>query len=188
MWIALTALAVVLALVIAQYNAIVSLRQMVRNAWSDVDVYLKRRAELIPNLVAAVKGYASHEAAVLEGLAEARSRAIQLNVPNSEKAAAEGQVGERLVKALVLAESYPELKANENFLNLQRELADTEKHLASARQYYNACVRDLNIKIEAFPSSLVAGAMGAKHGEFFELESVAERVAPSVGSGSAPKV
>lgn len=182
MWILLFVLAVLLVLAVVQYNAIVSLRQMVRNAWSDVDVYLKRRAELIPNLVAAVKAYASHEAAVLEGLAEARSRAIQLNVPSSDKASAEGQVGERLVKVLAVAESYPELKASENFLNLQGELAETEKHLASARQYYNACVRDLNIKIEAFPSSLIAGPMGVRHGEFFELDSVAERVAPSVGA------
>lgn len=188
MWVLLVVGAVLLVGFVAIYNSIVSLRQMVRNAWSDVDVYLKRRAELIPNLVAAVKGYASHEAAVLEGLAEARSRAIQLDVPSAEKAAAEGQVGERLVKALVLAENYPELKASDNFMNLQRELSETEKSLASARQYYNACVRDLNIKIEAFPSSLVAAAMGARHEEFFELESVAERVAPSVGSGAPPQV
>lgn len=156
------------------------MRQLTRNAWSDVDVYLKRRAELIPNLVAAVKGYASHEQAVLEGLAEARSRAMQINVPSSDKAAAEGIVGERLVRALALAEAYPDLKASDNFTQLQASLVDTEKQIASARQYFNACVRDLNIKIEAFPSSLIAGAMGVRPMEFFELDTALERDAPRV--------
>lgn len=180
MWIALFAAGVVLVAGIVLYNGIVSMRQMTRNAWSDVDVYLKRRAELIPNLVAAVKGYASHEQAVLEGLAEARSRAMQIHVPSSDKAAAEGIVGERLVRALALAEAYPDLKASDNFTQLQASLVDTEKQIASARQYFNACVRDLNIKIEAFPSSLVAGAMGVRPMEFFELDTLSERDAPRV--------
>ena len=180
MWIALLAAGVVFVAAIVLYNGIVSMRQLTRNAWSDVDVYLKRRAELIPNLVAAVKGYASHEQAVLEGLAEARSRAMQINVPSSDKAAAEGIVGERLVRALALAEAYPDLKASDNFTQLQASLVDTEKQIASARQYFNACVRDLNIKIEAFPSSLIAGAMGVRPMEFFELDTALERDAPRV--------
>ena len=180
MWIALLAAGVLLVAAIVLYNGIVSMRQLTRNAWSDVDVYLKRRAELIPNLVAAVKGYASHEQAVLEGLAEARSRAMQINVPSSDKAAAEGIVGERLVRALALAEAYPDLKASDNFTQLQASLVDTEKQIASARQYFNACVRDLNIKIEAFPSSLIAGAMGVRPMEFFELDTALERDAPRV--------
>lgn len=183
MWIFLIAAAGVLALVVVQYNSIVALRQLTRNAWADVDVVLKRRAELIPNLVAAVKAYANHEQAVLEGLAEARSRALQIGVPSSEKAAAEGRVGERLVHVLALAEAYPDLRSSENFSDLQKQLTDTEKMLGSARQYYNACVRDLNIKIEAFPSSLVAGAMGVQHAEFFELESAAEAQAPRIEQG-----
>ena len=172
--------AAVLVVAAVLYNSIVSMRQLTRNAWADVDVCLKRRAELVPNLVSAVKGYASHEQAVLEGLAEARSLAMQINVPSADKAAAEGIVGEHLVRALALAESYPDLKASENFTQLQGALVDTEKQIASARQYYNACVRDLNIKIEAFPSSVVAGAMGVRPMEFFELDAPGEREAPRV--------
>lgn len=176
----LIACALLLGGFIFAYNSIVGLRQMTQNAWSDVDVYLKRRAELIPNLVAAVKAYASHEATVLEALATARGQALQVSGPTREKAVAEQEVGTRVVQALGIAEAYPELKASQNFTDLQRELTETEKLIANARRYYNACVRDLNTKIEAFPSSLAASVLGVKHENYFELDSVEEREAPTV--------
>jgi len=179
-WGLVAVVGIVLIFFIAQYNALVKLRQYMKNAWSDVDVYLKRRAELIPNLVTAVKAYASHEQTVLSALAEARARATALPGPTLDHAAAESQVATSLVQVFAVAENYPELKASENFLDLQKELSETERLIASARQYYNACVRDFNTKIESFPSSLVAGTMGLKHAEFFETESAAERIAPSV--------
>lgn len=180
LWALVGVLLLILILFLWQYNALVGLRNLLKNAWSDVDVYLKRRAELIPNLVAAVKAYASHERTVLEALTEARSRAVSATGPTAERAAAEASVGSKLVEALVLAENYPDLKASENFMQLQRDLVDTEKLLAGARQYYNAVVRDYNIKLEAFPSNLVAGVMTLKPAEFFEVDSASEREAPSV--------
>lgn len=179
--VALLVVLALLALIIWQYNAVIGLRQLTRNAWADVDVYLKRRAELIPNLVAAVKGYASHEQTLLEALAQARTEALAQQGPSNEKAVAEGAVGSRLAQTLILAESYPDLKSSESFNRLQEELTDTEKMIASARQYYNACVRDLNTKIEAFPSSIVAAMIGAKHESYFELDAAQEREAPRLG-------
>lgn len=178
---ALAALAaIVFVAAIVTYNGLVRIRQMVRAAWSDVDVYLKRRAELIPNLVTAVKAYASHEQSVLTAVAEARAEAVKLSGPTAEHAEAESRLAGRLVNVLALAEAYPELKANENFAQLQKELSETERHIASARQYYNACVRDLNVKIEAFPSNILASIGGFKREEFFEIEEAAEREAPPV--------
>ena len=161
------------------YNSLIALRQLVKNAWADVDVYLKRRAELIPNLVAAVKGYASHEQALLEALATARSEAIGAR-SSGERVAAESAVSHELVQVLMLSENYPDLKATENFSQLQRELAETERHIASARQYYNACVRDLNTRIESFPSNLMAALLALKPQPFCEVDSLSEREAPSV--------
>lgn len=166
--------------IVAQYNSLVRLRQFLKNAWSDVDVYLKRRAELIPNLVTAVKAYASHEQTVLSALAEARARAMALPGPTQGHAQAENEVASGLVRVMAIAENYPDLKASGNFLDLQKELSETERMIASARQYYNAVVRDLNTKIESFPSSLVAGMMGVRHAEYFETETVEERIAPKV--------
>lgn len=180
-WIAALVGIVVVFFFVAQFNGIVRLRQMMKNAWSDVDVYLKRRAELIPNLVTAVKAYASHEQAVLTALAEARGRAVALTGPTSDHARAESEVAQGLIRVMAIAENYPDLKASGNFLDLQKELTETERMIASARQYYNAVVRDFNTKIESFPSNLVAGMMGAKHAEFFETDGVEERLAPSVG-------
>lgn len=171
----------VILLFFVQYNALVGLQQLTRNAWADVDVYLKRRAELIPNLVAAVKGYASHEQAVLTAVAEARTHALSIQGPTKQKSEAETGLSSALVRIVGLAESYPELKAGENFQSLQAELTQTEKLLAHARQYYNACVRDFNIKIESFPSNFVSGMMGLKPKDFFELDDVEEREAPPVG-------
>lgn len=165
--------------VIMLYNGLVRMRQLTKNAWADVDVYLKRRAELIPNIVTAVKAYASHEATLFEAIATARSQALGAG-SQTERADAEGKLGTAIHRALFLAEQYPELRASDNFLNLQRELSETESKIASARQYYNACVRDLNTKVEAFPSSLVAGVAGVKHGEYFEIEDPEQREVPSV--------
>lgn len=163
-----------------KYNSIVALRQLVRNAWADVDVYLKRRAELIPNLVAAVKAYGTHEATVLEALASARSHALSAGGAGSSRARAEAEVGESLTQTLLLAEAYPDLKSSDQFQKLQDELVDTERLIASARQYYNACVRDHNVARESFPGNLVANMMGVKAEPFFEVESVAERDATRV--------
>lgn len=180
LWILIAVVVVVVVLFIVQYNGLVQLRQMTRNAWSDVDVYLKRRADLIPNLVTAVKAYASHEQTVLTAVVEARSRAAAMKDAGTDRANAESAVAQSLFNVLAIAENYPELKASENFINLQSELSDTEKYIASARQYYNACVRDYNTKIEAFPSNVVATPFGFRHMEYFEPDSSLDRLNPSV--------
>ncbi len=172
--------AAILLIAILQFNSLVGLRQLVRNSWADVDVFLKRRAELVPNLVEAVKAYAAHERTVLEAVVEARARAATLAGSPARRAEAEGELAHGLVQVLAVAENYPELKASANFADLQRQLGEAERHIADARQYYNACVRDFNTKIESFPSNVVA-AMGAfRQAEFFEAESPAEREAPVV--------
>lgn len=161
------------------YNGLVRMRQLTKNAWADVDVYLKRRAELIPNLVTAVKAFASHEATLFEAISTARSHALGAGSV-TERADAEAELGTAVHRAMFLAEQYPELRSSDNFLNLQRELSETETKIAKARQYYNACVRDLNTKVEMFPSSLLAGVAGVRHGEYFQLDSAEEREVPSV--------
>lgn len=171
--------AAILVGAIVLYNGLIRMRQLTRNAWSDVDVYLKRRAELIPNLVTAVKAYASHEATLFEAIATARTTAMGAgNV--AERADAEAQLGTAVHRALFLAEQYPELRSSNNFLNLQQELSETETKIAQARRYYNACVRDLNTKVESFPSGLLAGLAGVKHEEFFQLDAASEREVPKV--------
>lgn len=161
------------------YNKLVGLRQLTRNAWSDVDVYLKRRAELIPNLVESVKGYAQHEQSTLQKAIEARNQAVAApSIP--ARADAEREVGSGVQKMMILAEAYPDLKANQTFLELQRSLSETEKLIASARQYYNACVRDYNTAIEAFPSSIPAGMFRFKAADFFQVDAVSERGAPKL--------
>lgn len=173
-------LVVVLGLLVWQYNRLVKMRQLTRNAWSDVDVYLKRRADLIPNLVAAVKGYAGHEQSTLERVLEARSRALASPTPTTARAQAEGSLGSGILQVFALAEGYPELKASETFHSLQDELSETERLIASARQYYNACVRDYNTMLETFPSGFFAALYGFRPMEFFEIETASEREAPSV--------
>lgn len=172
-------LVVVVAAFFAAYNKLVRMRLLVRNSWSDVDVYLKRRSELIPNLVSSVKGYATHEQQTLDRTIQARNSALTAPSLN-QRASAEQDVTSGVSQVLMLAEAYPQLRANENFLELQRSLSETEKLIASARQYYNACVRDYNTLIEAFPSSIAAGIFGFKPAEFFEVDSLAERDAPAL--------
>lgn len=180
LWAVVVVAALLVTVLVVFYNRLVGMRQLVRNAWSDVDVYLKRRSDLIPNLVAGVQGYAAHERNTLEATTEARSAALSAGRDIAERAAAERRLASRIGEVLFLAEQYPELKAQSNFLDLQRSLADTEKLVASARQYYNACVRDYNTMLEAFPSNVVASIGGFKPAEFFEVDDSLERLAPSV--------
>ncbi len=171
---------VLVALAIGRYNRLVYLRQLTRNAWSDISVHLNRRAELVPNVVEAVKAYARHEQATFEALAAARSKALAAAEPGA-RAEAESAVASGLERALLLAEAYPELKASTNFLRLQEELTATEDAIANARKYYNACVRDYNTALETFPDSLLASLGGFQPARFFEPEAEVSR-APRVGA------
>ncbi len=163
------------------YNGLVRARQMVQEAWSGIDVQLKRRADLIPNLVETVKGYAAHEKATLQQVTEMRSRAQTVPAGDIQgRAAAEGMLSRALGKLLAVAESYPDLKASENFAELQRSLETTEREIQMARRYYNGSVRELNVKVESFPSNLVANRFGFEKAEYFELEDPTDRSLPEV--------
>ncbi|UTF49496.1 LemA family protein [Desulfomicrobium sp. ZS1] len=161
------------------YNGLVRMRNMVQEAWSGIDVQLKRRTDLIPNLVSTVKGYAEHEKGTLEEVI--RLRGLAQNAQGvGETAQAQGLLGAALGKLFALAESYPELKANANFAQLQASLGEIEEQVQLSRRYYNGAARNLNIAVESFPSNLVAGRFGFEKAEFFELESPAERAVPKV--------
>ena len=162
------------------FNRLVSLRNRLRSAWADVDALLKRRADLIPNLVAAVRGYAGHEQRTLEGVTEARAAAIDAGDDRAARAEAENALTRRVHRLIAIAEAYPDLRASANFLQLQTELVQTENDIASARRYYNAVARDLNTRRETFPNLLVAGPLGFGRAEFFELSDLDERAAPDV--------
>jgi LemA protein len=171
---------VLLALVGAGlYNSLVRARVRVDEAWSGIATQLKRRHDLIPNLVETVKGYAGHERGVLEKVTELRSRAMTATTP-AQAAQAEGLLTHALRGLYAVAENYPDLKANQSFVALQQTLADTEGMIAGARQGYNAAVRDLNTRVESVPTNLLAGAFGFTRREFFELEDPAERQVPQV--------
>ena len=161
------------------YCRLVSLRNAAESAWSDVDVQLKRRWDLIPNLVETVKGYARHEEGTFAKVTEMRSQAMAETDP-AAKAQAENGLTRALRSLFAVAESYPELKASENFLGLQADLARIEEAIQNARRYYNAVVRDLNTSCETFPSNLVANAFSFEKREYFELDDEAERSAPAV--------
>ncbi len=168
-WIVIGLVALLLLVGILVYNRLVALRNRVDNGWSQIDVQLRRRYDLIPNLVETVQGYATHEREVFEHVTEARARAIDANaVP--DQAQAENQVTRGLRQLLAVAEAYPELKANENFLALQEELTGTESKIAYARQFYNDQVMRLNTVIGSFPSNMVARAFGFGTREFFDIE------------------
>ncbi len=154
---------------IVVYNRLIVLRNRTKEAWSDIDVQLKRRHDLIPNLVETVKGYAAHERQLFEKVTEARTRAMGAKTIK-EKGDAENVLSSTLKSLFAVAESYPDLKASANFLELQRELTDTEDKIQAARRFYNTNVRDLNISIETFPSSLIAGMLGFSRMEFFGAE------------------
>lgn len=159
-------LVVIVIAVIAMYNGLIKLKNRVDEAWSDIDVQLKRRYDLIPNLVNTVKGYAAHEKEVFEKVTEARSRAM--GAGTADKAEAENMLSNTLKSLFAVAEAYPDLKANQNFLELQRELTDTEDKIQASRRFYNGNVRDFNIKIEVFPTNLMAGILGFTKRDFFE--------------------
>ena len=178
------ALVVIVFIVIAMYNSLVRLRVQADNAWADIDVQLKRRYDLVPNLVETVKGYASHESGTLEAVVKARNSAISAQGP-AAKAEAENMLSGALRQLFALSENYPQLRAVESFNSLQGSLSQLEDSIQNARRYYNAVVRDLNTKIQTFPSSIIAGMFNFKQREFFETGSAAEREAPKV-SFSAP--
>lgn len=176
------AVPVLLALVwfIATYNRFVSLRNHCTEAWSNIDTELKRRYELIPNLVATVKGYAAHERGVLEEVTRLRAACAQNNGPVGEQAVSERALVAALGKVFVLAERYPELKASSNFLALQEELTNTEDRLQAARRFFNGNVRENNNLVESFPTNLVAGMFGFRQRDFFEVEAAFQRETPRV--------
>ncbi len=183
MWIILIALMVLAIVMIVMYNTLVKMRVRVNEAWSDIEVQLKRRYDLIPNLVETVKGYAKHERETLDAVVEARSKATKINV-DVNKATAEDMakfagaqqgLSGALSKLFALAESYPDLKANQNFLQLQNDLTDTENKIQAARRFYNGTVRDYNTKIQTVPSNIIAKMFGFTKREFFEVEDEKER-------------
>lgn len=169
MVIALIVLAVIVLIAIFIYNGLVSAKTRVDEAWSDINVQLKRRYDLIPNLVETVKGYAKHESKVFEEVTKARTEAINADGPH-EQAKAENMIEGALKSLFAVAEAYPDLKANENFKQLQEELVDTEDKIQAARRFYNGSARDLNIKVKTFPNVLFAGMLGFKEYEFFEAD------------------
>ena len=170
-------IAVIAIWAVSSYNGMVSMEENVSNQWANVETQYQRRSDLIPNLVNTVKGYASHEKETLEGVIAARSQATQMKVDPSNLTPeaiakyqkAQGEIGAALGKLLAITENYPDLKANQNFLELQRELSDTENKIQAARRFYNGNVRDLNIKMESFPSSILASIFHFQKMEFFDL-------------------
>jgi LemA protein len=176
-------LVVLIIWAIAMYNGLVRLKVQCDNAWADIDVQLKRRYDLIPNLVETVKGYAAHEKGTLEAVINARNRAMSATGP-AEKAEAENMLSGALKSLFALSEAYPQLRAIESFTSLQNTLAQIEDSVQNARRYYNAVVRDLNTKILQFPTSIFAGMLGFKPREFFEVSAPVEREAPKVSFGN----
>src|SRR5690242_11122903 len=166
--IVLVILVVIVVVLIGMYNSLVQLRVRCDSAWSDIDVQLKRRHDLIPNLVETVKGYAAHEKGTFENIAKFRSQAMQASSP-VDKAAAENQLTGALKSLFAVAEAYPELKANQNFMELQGSLSQLEDSIQNARRYYNAVVRDFNTKIQSFPTNILAGMFGFQTRQFFEV-------------------
>ena len=178
----LVILGIVVALagwVAAMYNGLVQLRNQVKNAWSQIDVQLKRRHDLIPNLVETVKGYAAHEKNTLDSVVQARTRAVSAQGVG-ERAKAESELGGALGRLMLIVEQYPDLKANQNFLALQEELTSTENKIGFARQYYNDSVMKYNTRIQSVPTNIVAGMFSFQQEEFFELEEPAARAVPQV--------
>jgi LemA protein len=184
------AIVVILIIIyIANYNGLVGLRNQTKNAWAQIDVQLKRRHDLIPNLVETVKGYMQHERGTLEAVTSARNLAQSLSGASvADRAKAEGELSSALARLLAVVENYPNLKANQNFLALQEELTSTENKISFSRQYYNDSVLSYNNKTQMFPSNMVASISGFKAGEFFEVKTTEEREAPKVSftSPTAP--
>jgi LemA protein len=182
-WIVLAVIVLIIIFLISLYNGLVRLKVQTDNAWADIDVQLKRRYDLIPNLVETVKGYAAHEKGTLEAVINARNRAMSATGP-ADKAEAENMLSGALKSLFALSEAYPQLRAVESFTSLQNSLTQIEDNVQNARRYYNAVVRDLNTKILQFPTNIFAGMLGFKQREFFEISNAAEREAPKVSFGN----
>ncbi|HOO68057.1 MAG TPA: LemA family protein [Bacilli bacterium] len=178
LWIVLILVGVLLLYVASTYNKLVVLRNKVKDQWSQIEVQLKKRFDLIPNLVETVKGYAKHEKETLNAVIEARNKFKSAKTPEDEMAAS-GDLNKALGRLMVLTEAYPELKANENFLQLQSDLKDVEEKIAFARQFYNDTVLTYNNKVQMFPSNIIAGMLGFKESKFFEAGEEAKE-APKV--------
>lgn len=179
--IVLAILVLAVAYLIHLYNGLVRARQLAEEGWSGIDVQLKRRADLVPNLVNTLRGYATHERETLDAVIQARNRALSVSGSDvAGRAAAEGALGQALGKLFALAEAYPDLKASQNFLSLQASLETLEGEIQMARRYYNGAARDLNIRIETVPSSFVAAHFGFTKKAYFEIEDAAQRVVPQV--------
>ena len=181
LWIVLAVVVVLAVAVVVSYNRFVRQRNLVQESWRQVDVELKRRHDLIPNLVETVKGYATHEREVFDAVTKARAQAAAPGSSPAQQAQQEGILGQALGRLFAVAEAYPELKASTNFLELQRELTETEDRIAAGRRFYNANVRAMNTRVESFPSNLVASVFGFHKEEYFEVEGEAVRSAPTVG-------
>ncbi|MEQ9638057.1 MAG: LemA family protein [Devosia marina] len=180
-WVVLLLVVGIAGYAIVIYNSLVSNRQMVREGWSGIDVQLKRRTDLIPNLMETVKGYMAHERETLDAVVNARAKATSAAAAGPEaRAKAEGELSAALGRLLAIAEAYPDLKANTTFLEFQTALQGVEDEIQMARRYYNGAVRNLNIQVESFPSNLVANAFKFEQAEYFELENEAERAVPQV--------
>ncbi len=181
LWVIIGIIVVLLLVFWGTYNGLVRFRNEVKNAWAQIDVQLKRRYDLIPNLVETVKGYMQHERGTLEAVTKARNIAQQAaSAGAGERGKAEGELSSALARLMVVVESYPDLKANQNFLALQEELTSTENKISFSRQYYNDSVLKYNNQTQMFPSNLVAGMTGFKASEFFEVTLAAEKEAPKV--------
>ncbi len=178
LWIVIAVVAIIAVWLIAIFNGLIKLRNQTEEAWSDIDVQLKRRYDLIPNLINTVKGYAKHEQEVLENVTKARSMAMQAGTVE-EHAKAENMLSGALKSLFAVSENYPDLKASNNFMQLQDELSDTENKIQAARRFYNNNVRLFNTKQQTFPANLVAGMLGFKAKDFFEMEE-SQREAPEV--------
>jgi LemA protein len=181
LWVILGIIVILVIVFIGIFNGLVRLRNQVKNAWAQIDVQLKRRYDLIPNLVETVKGYMKFERETLEAVTKARNVAMQAaSAGAAERGKAEGELSSALTRLLAVVERYPDLKANQNFLALQEELTSTENKISFSRQYYNDSVLRYNNQTQMFPSNVVAGMTGFKAGEFFEVEAAEERKAPKV--------
>ncbi len=178
-WSLIIACGVVIGYALIAYNSLVRQRNQVKEAWSDIDVQLKRRHNLIPNLVETVKGYVQHERSTLDSVTKARAQAMAAQSP-AEHAQAENMLTSTLRTLFAVSEQYPDLKANTNFLELQRELSDTENKIQASRRFYNTTVRDYNTTIESVPTNIIANLFSFKKEEFFELEGDEERAVPKV--------
>lgn len=178
-WFVIIIVVVIVGYILMAYNSLVRMRNQVKESWSDIDVQLKRRHNLIPNVVETVKGYATHERETLDSVTQARSQAVQASTPE-EQAKAENMLSQTLKTLFAVSERYPDLKANANFLDLQRELSDTENKIQAARRNYNSTVRELNTTIESFPSNVIANMFSFKQSEYFGVDSEEEKEVPKV--------